>query len=301
MADEIELPEAPDTPETPTTVAPSEPMSTRDAVERAFAADDTVEEATEDGNAAPERDERGRFVAKNAEATEKPADDQAPAREKPRWDAPAGLDGAAKAAWDAAPDELKGAVSRRFRDMEEGLAGYQREYGGLREFAEEARRAGTTLRDVVAGYREVENQLYADPKAGFKALAQRLGFDLSTLAGPAEVDQTARELAEVKRELAALKQGRQADHQAALDRETQGHIAAFANATNPDGTPRHPRFEELRLTMAALIQTQTASSMEDAYDMARAIADRNAPPPTMQAAQTRTPTSRGIAGAPAMR
>jgi hypothetical protein len=51
--------------------------------------------------------------------------------------------------------------------------------------------------------------------------------------------------------------------------ETQGQIEAFRNATDPKtGQPQHVYFENVRGTMAALLESGTAKTLEDAYEAA---------------------------------
>lgn len=319
MTDETAAPEAASDAVAPEAPAERSPDA-RSAVSKALSGMDWGDDTPEADEAlaaiseppAAERDERGRFKAKEAGAEAEAADDQEAAEKpeakpekedkpRPRFDPPAGLSAEGKAAWEQTPDPVKADISRRLREMETGLQGYQSEFGALKQYAEMARKEGTTLADVVQNYVSLENLLRQDARAGIEAVAKAVGFDLSQLGQPAgEVDSRDQTIAELRRDLAELKQGwqgfqqsQQQREQEAQQRTIQQQVEAFA--------ADHPRLDELDETMAGLIRAGIAADIETAYQMAERINPAPQPEiPAPAAAQTRAlPTSRSIAGAPA--
>lgn len=259
------------------------------------AAEAAEDEAPEADEPSLERDERGRFKAREAGEQAEAPDDQAPAEVTPsRFEAPSGLSAEGKAAWDATPEPVKADIARRFREMEQGIQGYQSEYGALKPYADRAKAEGTSLAQVVQNYVGFEQLLLKDPKAGFEAVARSLNIDIGEVLGqPAapDVRQLQTQLHTAQREAETAKAELAKFH----EEKAKSEVDEFARD--------HPRIDELGPTMAWLIQTGGAQTLDDAYQLAdrlRPSATPPAPAPAHAAVQTRTPpVSRSISGAPA--
>lgn len=264
----------------------------------------------------PQRGPDGKFAAKEAtppdagtEATDpaKPEDDAEKAEAKDEAketgpDAPRGFDPAAKAAWEAAPAELKGAVSRRIGELESGLRQYQQDFGDLRPFVQMAKQANIQPKAAIEAWMSAERILSENPVEGVRHLAKTMGFDakavLAQIAGDAPPDQKdgtiealRREIADLKRGFGGVQQTMQQQREASIQRD----VEAFA-ASNP-------RFEELSGDIAEMLRTGYAKDLADAYAKAERLnplppspqpAARN---PEQQAAQTRK-ASLAVTGAP---
>jgi hypothetical protein len=91
----------------------------------------------------------------------------------------------AKAAWDTAPEALRAEVSRMEKEFAAGFAKYKtaaERDASLAEFHGMASRSGKNLRDVVANYAAMENQLRADPIKGLEIICQNVGLSLREVA-----------------------------------------------------------------------------------------------------------------------
>jgi hypothetical protein len=140
-----------------------------------------------------DRDEHGRFKAKEADKAESKAEaekepaaaaaEQTPpaegeAKSKAEAAAPAGApptswSAPAKAAWDGLPAEVKDAIAKREGEMAAGSAQY-RDYADLKPYADMAQRSGTTLAKAMEAYTGIEFLLQQDPARGFAQIAQNI-------------------------------------------------------------------------------------------------------------------------------
>lgn len=123
-----------------------------------------------------ERDETGRFKAKDqpveAAPTEQAKPEGAPAQQpdQRRQEAPARFDEAAKRDWDRAPETVRGAVARAIRELETGLAEHQKFREPLREYEEIARQNQTTIPDALNRYVSFDKLLNQDLVRGLEAV-----------------------------------------------------------------------------------------------------------------------------------
>lgn len=107
--------------------------------------------------------------------------------------------------------------------------------------------------------------------AGFVTEQARMrGFDLASLIqqqqdSQAQVDPAVRKL---EQELAALKSTittQQVTAQNQTRAEVRSQVEAFQNATNEDGSPKHPHFERVKVKMGSLMQAAPDLTLEQAY------------------------------------
>lgn len=258
-----------------------------------------AEEAPAEPTETRARDEKGRFAAKVAEAVdgeppaeEAPAAEAAPAEAAPVAEEgqgeplpvrpPPGWSPAAKVAFEALPPEVKTAVAQREVEINKGFAKLA-EYKPIEQYAEMAKRNGTTLDYALQQYTGIENLLKQDFVAGIDRLCQNSRIDpvslaQAILARSGSAPQTAagnqdqghqtppvagiepimQELNQLKSYIANQQQIQAQQQQA----EVQSSIQQFA------ADPQHVFFENVRPQMAQLMQTGTASTLKEAYDAA---------------------------------
>lgn len=246
------------------------------------------------------RDEQGKFSTKSAEPVQiggdaKPVEQaadgkqDAPAVEKPAKietppapaaDAPARFSPEAKIAWAQAPEPVKAEVNRALAELTTGLEGYQAKLAPLKQFDEMAQAGGTTLPEALSKYVNMENMLRADPVRGMAEVCRNLGVDprqmAEALAGfdpsTARPVQTgpAPEIARLEQQVSELKRSIE-------EKQVIATLDAFAT--------KAPRFNELADSMAEMLTTGYAKTLEDAYDKAT----RLHPPPADPAPKATIP------------
>ena len=310
-----------------TTTAPEAAPDLRSAIDKAF---DTVE-ASDTGTeqqqpetpvAAPdagrERNPDGTFKAK--EQTAEPAAEPQPEADKDKpesTDAPAGFDPEAKAAWSQTPEPVKGAVNRRFRELEAGLTQYKgdatRFHQVYRGFDELAARSNIDPVNALQGYVDIDVMLAKDFGAGLDMIFKRADADprqwAATVMGqPAPaVDQKDTVIADLRREIDSLKQGVggisktiEQQRTSTIDTQLTTYIGSLPEA---DRT----LFTELDGEIAKILTSNPQITLTDAFAKAKGDAQakyqrmfgtassNGAPattPPTAPA-QTRTPGTGG--------
>jgi len=124
---------------------------------------------------------KGKALEKPQEAQGETVEDRdgqdAPKRPSAYREPPSGFDDAAKAEWEATPESVRGAMNRRFKELESGIEKYRQmaqEYEPVRQYAEMAKQSGTTLDQALERYVGMEQQLRQDPMAGLQAVVANL-------------------------------------------------------------------------------------------------------------------------------
>lgn len=257
----------------------------------------TEAKAVEPAKTEPARAEDGKFVSTKAPAAEtgakaepvKAAPD-APVAAKPAAlpshtaeAPPARFSAAAKEKWAEAPDEVRAEVTRAVTELTKGFEKHRtaaERDSTLAEFHDMAGKSGKALRDVVAQYVGMENQLRADPVKGFELICQNAGISFRDVAAKylnqtpdqtqSATDATIRDLnakiAQLEKGLGSIHQERQAT-QANTTTEMVTKFAA-----------ENPRFEELADDIAFFLKTRT-KDLAEAYK----LAERLNPAPAAQA------------------
>lgn len=202
LAEQADLP-APITNQVPREEKPEPPKTPEQA--RSDAVRKAVEKVTKAEAPKPEDAAKAEPVAevkpepKKAEAKPEPAKAaeavpvQPPADRGPHHEPPSRLDDAAKAEWASAPESVKGAVHRAFREMEGGIQKHRESaeaFESIREFHEMARQSGSDLKTALTRYVGMEQELRRDPIAGLEMVVQNLG-----LKGPNGQPATLRDVA----------------------------------------------------------------------------------------------------------
>lgn len=184
----------PETPEAPVEPSLPEPKDTRDtpdvrsktvreSLEKAFKAqaekaEKPAEIATEVSADERPRNPDGTFAPK----TDGPNVAPEPVELKPEEMAPARFSEDARKAWNAAPPAIRGEVLRAVRELEAGLGEYQQRWAGIKPYADQAERGGTTLQAALENYTSMERTLRQDPIKGLELVCRNMGMDLRQVA-----------------------------------------------------------------------------------------------------------------------
>lgn len=248
-----------------------------DSIDRAFAQVDGPAEKVADtqGKPAQNRAPDGKWAAGDAPA---PVAAQTPAVEpakapSPLDEPPSRFSPDAKAAWATAPEAIRGEVKRAFTEMEGGLQQYQQQIAPIKPFMEMATKSGTTLDAALTRYTNMEGLLRQDPIKGLQAVCDNIGISLRDAAAhimgqPADqqASQSDATIRDLRQHIGRLEQqvtGVTTTFEQQQTQQLQGQIAEFATA--------HPRFDELRPTIAQLLENGMAHDLPSAYDMAERI------------------------------
>ena len=318
---------------------PKKPVSISDAIKQAQAdveakakpaepkpAEVKAEPAKADAKPAAEK------PAEPAKAPEPTAAEVEARRNSPHREPPGRFDDAAKAEWERAPEAVKGAVHRAFREMEAGIQKHKaaaEEFESVREFSELAKQHGTDLKSALANYVGIERKLQQDPLGGLQQIVSNLGLkgpngqpitlrdiaahilgqpaDQVAAQSEAHIQALQREIAELKQQFGGVSQTIQQQRAASVANEVEAFRAQ----------PEYARFDELQDQIAAFLQSGLSNAnlpprerLREAYEYA---SFRNpAPTPAAQTgiapplAQTQPPAptpvnpagQKSISGAP---
>lgn len=232
-----------------------------------------VEEVTEttEEQAARERDERGRFAAKQEAETAPvaevppPVTEPAPAPMEKR--APNTWRKEAAAQWATLPDQIKDEILKRENDARSGIQNYKQAADMGRTFEEAAKPFQRQFEELgVTPVQAFQHLLAADQKLRysspqekaqyFSELARTYGIDLQQVQPLPPIPP---EMLEMQRELTQLRQ--QQERVAQQQNQALGsEIEQFAEA--------HEHFDSVKPAMAVLLQNGQATNLQDAYDKA---------------------------------
>lgn len=272
----------------------------RDSIDRAFAALDTPEggDTSKPEGDARKRDAQGKFAAGDtpeaAQAAEAaPVTPEAPKPASPLDEPPARFSADAKAAWATLPEAVRGETKRAFTEMEQGLQRYQETVAPLKPFLDMAAQHNTTLPQALSNYIGIENLLKQDLPSGLAKICENMGTSLRDVAAQilgqapdAQASQSDATIRELRQHIGRLEQqvgGVTSTIQQQQDAQLAQQVQAFA--------AERPRFEELKPTMAQLLQSGMASDLSDAYEMANRL-NPGSVPPAMQSAPTAAPAAK---------
>lgn len=238
-------------------------------------------EKTEPKVEAPKRAADGKFAPKEAaegegaEAVSSPA-----AAPKPTAfpEPPKRFSEDARSAWEDAPEPVRAEAHRAIRELETGFQKHRADaeaYGEVREFAEMAKQSGTTLKEAMARYVNMENGLRQNPIAGLSAIAQNLGIPLREIAAQImgqKPDQVAgqqdRVITQLRNQVDLLSRqigGVTKTIETQRTEATHSQVADFAKQ------PGHERFEELAPDIAFFLKNNRAQDLGEAYQLAERL------------------------------
>lgn len=170
--------------ETPPLPAPKTGESSDDDADDQHEAEDLGSEgetdAERDARVAAARDDKGRFAPKKPGGDDKSRLNGAAAKDGQNAPAapvgpPSSWGVKAKAAWETLPADVKAEIGKREGEMQQGLAAL-RDFKDLSGYAEQARRAGMTVKQGLDHYVALDNLLRTDIHGGMATLAQNLGY-----------------------------------------------------------------------------------------------------------------------------
>lgn len=181
-----------------------------------------------------------------------------------------------RAAWDAAPPELRKYIADREAEVHKGFTRM-----------DEERQFGKTMRETISPYAAMIQSEGGDPASAVKALlntayilrsgsvqqkvtalqavAQQYGIPLDSvqqLQHQQRVDPHVAALQQQVQQLTQSQQRQQQEREQAEQVHTTTTIQAFAAA------PGHEHFEQVKPYMAALLEKDLATDLQDAYDKA---------------------------------
>lgn len=198
-----------------------------------------------------------------------------PAEPSPGVRPPPGFSVATVQAWDALPEHVKADIAKR----ESEINGSMQRYGGLKTFAEEAERNGTTLQSAVSDYVAVETELRKDPISGVEFLFQRMGLNpLGVLKAwlsryvPQQGSQGSQTQPAPQPQIdpaSIVAQARNAVRAEFQQREYNSQMAAYGSDIEKfKADPANRFFPNVRQDMALLVQAGKAADLRQAYDAA---------------------------------
>lgn len=217
------------------------------------------------------RNERGQFskadepqpgvVAKTVPDAD-PVQDK-PAQQSIAGEPPTSWSADAKATWSTLSPAAQQAVLKREAEINEGGQRWSEEKRRYEEtlapVREVAKRNGVDEKEGLNRLLAANDYLERDPKAALQWLAQAYGVDLGNLnADPTARPQADPMLSRLHEEVSTLKMTIAERQQL----EIQQTIEQFKTA------PGHEHFEDVKVKMGKLLETQQANDLQDAYEQA---------------------------------
>jgi hypothetical protein len=325
----------PRAPEVKTEPRPSLDDTLKAEVEKAVKGDDKLkdepkpdpkaekepEPKAKDEKPAPKEKEPAEDTA-DADKVEATPNDEAKAETDPKpepkasayRDPPNGFDDAAKKDWETTPESVRGAMNRRFQEMEQGIHKHQqtaKEYEPIRKYAEMAKQHGTDLPTALQRYTSMEQALRTNPIQGLQAVVANLNLtksdgspvtlrdvaanimgqtpDQAASRQEATISQLTNQVNELKQQLGGLSQHHEQQQEQQKVTAAQTEWDTFQ--------AEHPRAKELEGAIAEALQLQNAEAypsltqrLRHAYAVAEAQNPSVAHTDPQPLAQTQTPT-----------
>ncbi|MGB3655949.1 MAG: hypothetical protein WBA41_32700 [Rivularia sp. (in: cyanobacteria)] len=247
-------------------------------------------------------------------------EDEAEAKAKPEpkasayRDPPNGFDDAAKKDWETTPESVRGAMNRRFQEMERGIHKYRQEaqqFEPVRKYAEMAKQHGTDLPTALQRYTNMEAQLRQNPMQGLQAVVANLNLtkpdgspvtlrdvaasvmgqtpDQAASRQEATINQLNSQIEQLKQQIGGLSQHHEQQQEQQKVQSAQTEWDTFQR--------EHPRASELEADIAEALQMQNAEAypsltqrLRHAYAVAEAQNPSVAHTDPQPLAQTQTPT-----------
>jgi hypothetical protein len=302
-ADSAPMPETgPEMTDTGTQEATESSSSPEAAVDAAFA----KLEAEEQSEAIAETPAEEPVEAQEAEQEQPEAEPEGEPAQNEWSEAPARMSEAAKAAWADTPPDVQADIHRTITEMENGIQQYKEAYEPFQNMAQHFAQTGQTPDEVFNFYSGMEDLLRTDVVGGFHQIASNLGLDIYSVAehilnqsqgvneGPTLEQQQLQQAQQQIQQLTAQIQGIHHENAQTRQMEATNIVAEFSKT--------HPRVDELSQDIATLIDLGKANSLEQAYEMAERLnpAPQPLPDPKPEPApaQTRSPGSLSVDGAP---
>jgi len=265
-----------------------EPISLRDTIENAIESTEsavtentTSQDAVESDKTSRPRDESGKFAktsqTASKELTEPSADnfeqEQQEITTKPR---PSSWKKDYEEHWGKLDPTLQDYIQQREADYAKGVSTYKNQWDmaapiveAIRPFEDSLKQNNISPAQWISSLGNAHAQLvYGSPQQKlntFAQLANEYGVNLGQLTGQSGYDpqfsQLAQELNQIKNQWTSFQSSQEQMEQAQL----QNEIASFKDDK--------PYFEEVRETMAGLLQSGMANDLQSAYDKAIRLND----------------------------
>jgi hypothetical protein len=265
-----------------------EPISLRDTIENAIESTDTEVteestsyEATESPKTERVRDESGKFAKTSETALKEPSEasvdnyeqEEVKVETKPR---PSSWKKDYEEHWGKLDPTLQDYIQQREADYAKGVSTYKNQWDmaapiveAIRPFEPLLREHGIAPQQWVSQLGNAHAQLVkGSPEQKlqmFAQLANDYGVNLGALTGQTGYDpqfsQLAQELNQIKNQWSSFQSSQEQQEQAQL----QNEITSFSNDK--------PYFDEVRETMAGLLQSGMADDLQSAYDKAIRLND----------------------------
>lgn len=285
-------PEAANEPAQPVTTEPVQseavtsepPKSAREAVEKALATVNQIEQLKSDKPRTPD----GKFAPKEAKVADaKQADAQgeiakdlqAAVAKDAQIAPPARFTKQAQTDWANAPESIRSEVSRLEKELTQGIEKYRADaeaFEPLRQYHDMAKQHGTTVDAALSNYLRFDNLWANNPVQAFVETCRATRHDpqqvLQALVNGGQVQQQGPDprdqaIQELRRENAALREEfggikktvEQTKYESAYN-QTLSQINDFAKDK--------PHFEKLLPTINKLIETKFTTDLTEAYDAA---------------------------------
>jgi len=187
------------------------------------------------------------------------------------------------------PREAQDLVLQQYKDFQKGFTRKSQELSDDARFAQDVRRvfddtgirsqiqqAGLTEADAIRRLAGAHYHLQNRPAEAIQGLAKQYGVDLEALvygdeSGSQNQEPADPEVAKLQQQVGNVTnylQQQEAARQQSHAQQLQQQINEFAQATDDQGNPKHPHFNEVQQRMAKLIQAGEAQGLEDAYEQA---------------------------------
>ena len=265
-----------------------EPISLRDTIENAIestetevTSESTSHEATESVKSERPRDESGKFAKTSETAQKEPSEasvdnyeqEEVKVESKPR---PSSWKKDYEEHWGKLDPTLQDYIQQREADYAKGVSTYKNQWDmaapiveAIRPFEPLLREYGVAPQQWVAQLGNAHAQLVkGSPEQKlemFAQLANDYGVNLGALTGQTGYDpqfsQLAQELNQIKNQWSSFQSAQEQQEQVQL----QNEIESFKNDK--------PYFDEVRETMAGLLQSGMADDLQSAYDKAIRLND----------------------------
>lgn len=183
----------------------------------------------------------------------------------------------AKTEWDKLPKSIKEEVRKREDDAMNGINGYKEkaEFGDrldrtIQPYQPILKQRGLTPEQAVGESLQFIHAMTTETPERKGAILQRLaqmyGADLSVTQDENSL-KLQQQLQPLYQELNQLRQNSQ-QQQTQQEQQLQEEVHSFATKTDETGKLAHPFFENVRVLMASLIESEQADGLEQAYQIA---------------------------------
>lgn len=186
--------------------------------------------------------------------------------------APTRFSADARAEWARAPESVRAESHRAIRELERGIADYQKKFEPLRRYEQMARQHNTSMEAAMQNYTAIDALLHQNPMAGLEKVCNSLGFTLNDVAARITGQKPDQRLQQAGTDLARANQTiqqltrRVRQLEGGIRSHTQRSVSQEIARFRAD--PAHARYEELEPQIARFLGSGLAETLKEAYTMA---------------------------------